>query len=67
MLGISTMLTANKFVIFFNLVGIVLLAAVFMLRQAYDVSDWKFGQYICNIFFLYYFGGYKSMFLCTLG
>ncbi len=54
LLGISTMLTANKFVIFFNLVGIVLLAAVFMLRQIYDVSDWKFGQYICNIFFLYF-------------
>ena len=51
MLGVSTALTANGFVIFFNTIGILLLVTVFMLRQAYDASQWGFGQYLCNILF----------------
>ena len=53
LLGISTALTANGFVIFFNTVGILLLVTVFMLRQVYDSGKWGFWQYICNILFLY--------------
>lgn len=53
LLGISTVLTANGFVVFFNTVGILLLVTVFMLRQVYDSGAWGFGQYICNILFLY--------------
>ncbi len=52
-LGISTFLTANIFVIFFNTVGILLLITVFMLRQVYDDSRWGFGQYLANMIFLY--------------
>lgn len=53
LLGFSTVLTANIFVIFFNTVGILLLITVFMLRQVYDDSQWGFGQYLANIMFLY--------------
>lgn len=53
MLGISTVLTTNTFVITFNTFGILLLITVFMLRQMYDDREWNFGQYLCNILFLY--------------
>lgn len=53
LLGISTVLTTNGFVIFFNTVGILLLISVFMVRQAYDDREWNLGQYICNLLFLY--------------
>lgn len=53
LLGISTFLTTNAFVIFFNTVGILLLITVFMLRQVYDDKNWNLGQYLCNILFLY--------------
>ncbi len=53
LLGISTVLTANEFVIFFNTAGILLLITVFMIRQVYDGKKWNLGQYICNILFLY--------------
>lgn len=52
-LGVSTFLTTNVFVIFFNTVGILLLITVFMLRQVYDDSRWGFGQYLVNMMFLY--------------
>lgn len=53
LLGVSTVLTTNLFVIFFNTVGILLLITVFMLRQMYDDRDWNFGQYLINMLFLY--------------
>lgn len=53
LLGISTFLTTNLFVIFFNTVGILLLITVIMLRQVYDDRDWSFGQYLVNLLFLY--------------
>lgn len=53
LLGISTVLTTNGFVIFFNTAGIILLITVFMLRQVYDDREWNLGQYFCNILFLY--------------
>ena len=36
LLGVSTVFTANEFVIFFNTVGILLLITVFMIRQFYQ-------------------------------
>lgn len=53
LLGISTVLTTNWFVIFFNTVGILLLLTVFMLRQVYDDKAWGFGRYLINMLFLY--------------
>lgn len=53
LLGISTVLTANWFVIFFNTVGILLLITAFMVQQIYDGRGWSLMQYICNILFLY--------------
>lgn len=53
LLGISTVLTANVFVIFFNTVGILLMITVFMVRQMYDDKEWNFGQYLLNLLFLY--------------
>ncbi len=53
LLGISTALTANGFVVFFNTVGILLLLSVFMVRQVYNDRGWNLGQYICNLMFLY--------------
>ncbi len=53
LLGVSTVFTANEFVIFFNTVGILLLITVFMIRQFYQDENWSFGQYLCNIMFLY--------------
>lgn len=53
LLGISTVLTTNGFVIFFNTVGVLLLITVFMIRQIYDDRKWSLGQYFCNIFFFY--------------
>lgn len=53
LLGVSTVLTANWFVVCFNTVGILLLVTVFMLRQLYGSGQWGFGQYVCNILFLY--------------
>lgn len=52
-LGISTVCTANVFVIFFNTVGILLMITVFMVRQMCDDRDWNFGQYVLNLLFLY--------------
>lgn len=52
-LGISTFLTENLFIIFFNTVGILLLITVFMLRQMYDDSSWNFGRYLGNLMYLY--------------
>lgn len=53
LLGVSTVLTANGFVLFFNTLGILLLITVFMIRQIYDDRTWNLGQYICNLLFLY--------------
>lgn len=53
LLGISTVLTTNGFVIFFNTIGILLLISVFMVRQFYHDREWNMGQYICNLLFLY--------------
>lgn len=53
LLGISTVCTANAFVVFFNTVGILLMITVFMVRQMYDDKSWNFGQYVLNLLFLY--------------
>ncbi len=53
LLGISTVLTANEFVILFNTVGVLLLITVFMIRQIYDDRRWGLVQYFCNIFYFY--------------
>lgn len=53
LLGISTILTTNIFVLFFNTVGILLMMTVLMLRQIYDDRAWRFGQYLGNMLFLY--------------
>lgn len=53
LLGISTMLTANGFTVFFNTVGILLLLTAFMMQQVYPDKKWNLGQYICNMLFLY--------------
>lgn len=52
LLGISTVLTASYFMVFFNTVGILLLFAVFMLRQVYPGAAWNPGQFLCNIILL---------------
>lgn len=53
LLGISTVLTTNGFVIFFNTAGILLLVTVFMIGHIYHDQGWNLGQYICNLLFLY--------------
>lgn len=53
LLGISTMLTTNEFIVFFNTVGILLLITVFMMQQVYAKNKWSLGQYICNMLFYY--------------
>ncbi len=53
LLGVSTALTTNGIILFFNTAGILLLVTVFMIRQVYDDKEWGLGQYICNILFLY--------------
>ena len=53
LLGVSTVLTANIFVVFFNTVGILLLITVCMLRQMYDDRGWNFAHYVGNLLFLY--------------
>ncbi|MEG2094273.1 MAG: DUF4173 domain-containing protein [Lachnospiraceae bacterium] len=53
LLGISTVLTTNGFVLFFNTIGIILLITVYMIRKIYNDKYWNLGQYICNILFLY--------------
>ncbi len=53
LLSVSTFLTTNNFVIFFNTVGILLLITVLMLRRMYQDKRWNFWQYLLNIMFLY--------------
>ena len=53
LLGLSTALTDSYFLVFFNTVGILLLLAVFMLRQFYPEENWNLGQSLCNILFFY--------------
>lgn len=53
LLGLSTALTDSNFIVFFNTIGILLLLAVFMLRQFYPVENWNLWQSLCNIAFFY--------------
>lgn len=53
LLGISTMLTTNTFIVFFNSIGILLLLTVFMLQQIYPDNKWNLIKYIRNIILLY--------------
>ena len=53
LLGISTAMTTNWFVICFNTVGILLLLVVYILRQVYPEERWSFGQFLCNILYYY--------------
>jgi hypothetical protein len=50
LLGISIFLTTNKFIIFFNKSGILLLAFLFITEQMYENKNWSIGLYITNGF-----------------
>lgn len=49
LLGISSILTDDTFLHFFNMVGILLLLAVSLLHQMYEERKWGFGRFILNI------------------
>lgn len=54
LLGISTFLTADPRIIFFNKTGIWLLTIGFLLHRFYQVHNWTFGRYlgymVCTVF-----------------
>ena len=54
LLALSTMCTDDERIIFLNKLGILLLLMSFLLKQFYDVTDWKLGKYfegmMCMIF-----------------
>lgn len=54
LLGVSSFLTGNEFIIFCNTVGIVLLLICMLLHNFYDDSKWGFGRYVnavlCAVF-----------------
>ena len=54
LLGISTFLTADPRIIFFNKTGVWLLTISFLLHRFYQVHNWTFGRYlgymICTLF-----------------
>lgn len=52
LLGISSFLTSNWFLIFFNRAGILLLFFVMMMHQFYQDREWGFQTYMKNIFLL---------------
>lgn len=49
LLGISSVLTDDTFLHFFNVVGILLLFGVSLLHQMYEERKWGFGRFIINI------------------
>lgn len=50
LLGISSFMTSNVFLIFFNLLGILLLFFIMMIHQFYRDKDWNFQTYLKNLF-----------------
>lgn len=52
LLGVSTCLTANEFIHFFNRVGIILLFCAAMIHQMYEDEKWNFPAYLKRIFIL---------------
>lgn len=52
LLGISTCLTDNYFIHFFNSIAILLLIVIFILNQVVDTKDWGFLKYFSNLFIL---------------
>lgn len=49
LLGISTILTADGRIIFFNHVGVILLMVAFLLHQFYEDKNWRFGRYLASV------------------
>lgn len=49
LLGISTFCTDDGRIIFFNKLGIFLLAMSLLLKQYFDTAGWKFGKYLASI------------------
>lgn len=49
LLGISSVLTDDPFLHFFNMAGILLLLGVSLLHQMYEERKWGFGRFIMNI------------------
>lgn len=52
LLGVSSFMTANEFLIFFNIIGILLLFFLMMIHQFYRDQEWNFQTYLRNIFCL---------------
>lgn len=52
LLGVSSAYTTSAFMIFFNIVGILLLFMVFMIHQFYNDYLWNFSAYLKRIFIL---------------
>lgn len=54
LLGVSTFLTADGRIIFFNKTGVFLLTISFLLHQVYEDKNWSFARYlgsvICTVF-----------------
>jgi hypothetical protein len=50
LLGVSSFLTGNGFIIFCNTVGIALLLVCMLLHNFYDDTRWGFGKYVQSIF-----------------
>ena len=50
LLGVSTFMTGNTFVHFFNWVGIILLLIAGMIHQLYDDNEWGFLSQLKNLF-----------------
>lgn len=53
LLGISSFLTASGFLVFFNLIGIILLFVVMMIHQFYQDKEWNFQTHFKNLFILF--------------
>ncbi len=52
LLGLSSAYTTSAFMLFFNIVGILLLFMVFMIHQFYNDYLWNFSAYLKRIFIL---------------
>ena len=48
-LGISSFLTMNWFIVIFNTLGIIILFTIFLCKQFYEDSDWGIIRYFGNI------------------
>ncbi|WP_066715908.1 DUF4153 domain-containing protein [Clostridium sp. Marseille-P299] len=49
LLGISSFLTMNWFIVIFNTLGIIILFTIFLFKQFYEDSDWGILHYFKNI------------------